>query len=313
MEVRGVDTTRLASLSLLCVILVAIVILAWSLARMVWVILAEPGHDIPMTGVGSIRAAESVSSDFGLLERLTPFPRTINAGRESDSAVIDAPETSLDLVLHGVLMRADSGGVAYISVGEAAQKSYRVGDTIDAAGGVLVRRILPEAVILERDGQQERLASARPGGSASEGIVTLRDGQRPDATPPETPTPDKKPVGEMVIPSDQEPARARATISRTEMEELAQSIRFDDRTGGVDGGFSVFPTRRAELFAGAGLKSGDVIQEVGGIRLDTVSDFEKVFADLETQTQIDVRLVRQGKPRLLTLQLRDERSAPEGD
>lgn len=320
MQARGVDRARLISLSAFGTTLVALVILAWSLARLTWVIVGEPGYNVTINDAVANRAGEARSSDFTVLERITPFPRAAKREEGTGPVSIEAPETSLDLVLHGVLMRADTGGVAYISVGEAGQKSYRVGDTIDAVGGVLVRRILPGAVILERDGQQERLASGRPGGAGGDSIVTLKDGQRPEnvpaadvSVPGEAQDMDSEASSKDEESSEPAITRARATMTRSEAEELAQSIRFDERTGGVDGGFSVFPTRRAELFARAGLKSGDVIQEVGGIRLDTVADFEKVFADLETQSQIDVRLVRRGTPRLLTLQLRDTRGVPEGD
>ena len=316
MQARGVDTSRLMYVCALGILLVSLAVLAWSLARLTWVILAEPGYDITVAQPSGAATGEAGAADFSLLERVTPFRRQGGQDRAPEVEVIDAPETTLDLILHGVLMRADTGGVAYISVGEAGQKSYRVGDTIDAAGGVQIRRILPGAVILERDGQQERLANTRA--NASEGIVTLRDGERPAAdavgaaaSDAEAPAPER--VERPGTEAAPEPRRARATITRAEAEELAQSIRLDERTGNVEGGFSIFPTRRAELFARAGLRGGDVIQEVGGIRLDTVSDFERVFADLETQSVIDVRLVRQGEPRLLTLQLRDDRGATEGE
>ncbi|NBC20677.1 MAG: hypothetical protein GVY06_06460 [Alphaproteobacteria bacterium] len=305
---------RLLKLCVLAVSLMSLVCLASALARLSWVIIAEPGHDIQVADPVSASAGRVGPGDFSVLERMTPFRRSAEPENRAP-APADAPDTTLDLVLHGVLMRADTGGVAYISVGqEAAQKSYRVGDTIDAAGGVEIQRILPGAVILDRDGQRERLTGSRKAGSDASGIVTLRDGA-PAGKAPAPETDDRKAdAADAAAERDEtEPKKILASITRQEAEKLAGSIRFDDRTGQVEGGFTIYPTRQAELFAHAGLRGGDVVQEIGGVRLGSVSDFERVFADLETQSRIDVRLVRGGRPRLLTIRLRDERPAGEGE
>jgi len=84
---------------------------------------------------------------------------------------------------------------------------------------------------------------------------------------------------------------------------LGQSIRLDSDTGGVSAGFSVFPTRNAQLLARAGLRSGDVLTHAGGVELRQESDLDRVLATLETERRISLRIVRNGRERGVTLRL----------
>ncbi len=290
--------------------LASLAVFGWAFARLVLVILADPGYDFSVkTNATGYDSAEF--SDYTMLQRATPFDRRIPDLESAGGSPVDAPDTTLNMTLHGVLMRQDTGGVAYISVGQAPQASYKVGDRIDAAGGAEIMRILPDVVLIERNGRRERLVRAAL--RVGDGIVTLgagrvdeaastplaqagddRTGQAPGSAQPATPQ-----------TRQAEPVRSDASVTRAELEQLATSVRLEDATGEFGRGFRVFPTRDAQLFQKAGLRPGDVVQTVDGIALSSLSDFETALSELEMKTELDVQLIRGRELRLVTLRLGD--------
>ena len=304
---RALDLDAQKGVGLLAggVSLLSALILVWALARLVWTGLAAPGYHVDHPTAQSLAPAGE-RGDYSILQRATPFHKTTADDAGADLMAANAPETTLNLSLHGVLMRQDTGGVAYISVGESAQMSYRVGDTIEGSGGAKVTRILPGFVLIEREGRRERLEASRLAGDR--GIVTLDENSGPTAAVPDTSENDaQNPATGKDVPARQSPiVRESFSLSRREIETLAVSMRADEVSGPAGSGFSVYPTRNGQLFRKAGLRPGDVIGSVDGIELASIADFENVFASLEDATQLEVLLVREGERRLLTIRLNAE-------
>ncbi len=301
---RALDLDAQKGVGLLAggVSLVSALILAWALSRLVWVGLAAPGYHVDHPSAQSLAPAGE-RGDYSILQRATPFHQKTGDEAGEDVMVADAPQTTLNLSLHGVLMRQDTGGVAYISVGESAQMSYRVGDTIEGSGGAQVARILPSFVLIEREGRRERLEASRL--AEDRGIVTLGGESSPAGAPSGASETDAQtPATDKDVPARQSSiVREEVSLSRAEIETLAVSMRADEVSGPAGRGFSVYPTRNGQLFRKAGLRPGDVIGSVDGTELASIADFESVFASLEDATQLDVLLVRGGERRLLTIRL----------
>lgn len=323
-NLASLDAGRLLALARVGLTLLATGLLALAAARVTWIALAGAGHDVatPMVASGPTARRAGADADLSILERVTPFragPAT--ADPQAEAEALAAPETELDLRLFGVRAGSDETGVAYIAAEGQEQAGYGVGDEIDGTDGVRLERIFSDSVLLRRNGQLERLM--RGGEREGTGIVTLGGARQPapeatralaspgapaDAavgTTGRSQAPDPSPSASNE--SDATESRRRlAFIGRAELLDLAQSIRLDPKTGGVEGGgFSVFPTRNAGLLAKAGLRPGDVVQRIGGIELTREADLGRVLSQLDGERRVDIRLVRDGERQILTLELED--------
>ena len=321
-SLSNLDAGRLLAVARAGLALAATIVLALVAARLSWILLAGAGHDVatPMVVSGPVARTAAGGVDVAILERVTPFragPAT--ADPQAEAEALAAPETELDLRLFGVRAGSDETGVAYIAAEGQAQAGYRVGDEIDGAEGVTLERIFTDSVLLRRNGRLERLM--RGGERDGAGIVTLGGARQPA---PETPQvlsgPDApgqaaatasgdgpQPASAAPDAREEDEARRRlAFLQRAELLDLAQSIRLDPKTGGVEGGgFSVFPTRNAGLLAKAGLRPGDVVQRIGGIELTEAADLGRVLSELDGERRVEIRLVRGGERQVLTLELED--------
>lgn len=249
-------------------------------------------------------SSSATSIDYSVLEINTPFGAP-SSGRDLPatanlSALQDAPETQLDLVLHGFRIDGDANtSISVISASGGAQRHYRVGDAIDGVGDVILSRILADGVIIERQGQDELLAlnPERAGTrittldhDATGQYLSRRDaitsGSAVRAAPPAS------------VPENQRPRvveERRAIVARADLETIAASLRFDANTGDVGRGLSVFPTRNVELFSRTGLRAGDVVIAVDNVPLIEQRDISKAIDTMMQRSEIPVELVRDGR------------------
>ncbi len=89
------------------------------------------------------------------------------------------------------------------------------------------------------------------------------------------------------------PVIARS-LTRTEVETLALSLRLEENGDAGEGGLYVFPTGNIDVFVKSGLEAGDLITEVAGMKLDSRSDFDRLLQTVEQQRQITLA-VRRGQ------------------
>lgn len=307
---NGLDGQTLAGMAATAITIVGVIFSALALSNLTWSVLAGPGHAVELPSSGSAAPGASVRADYSILERMTPFQGTAPAMPETIEQKMDssqAPETDLDLVLHGIIASGEDAGRVVISSGEGLQKRYSIGDTVDGANGATVNRVYADSVLLDRDGSIERLPYS---GDGTLGALQRLDDPSSNTTvqSPTTRVSAAPPANE---PSTEAPAsaasavRASARLSRNDFLTLAQSLRFDPDTGLETGGVSVFPTRNAELFQQAGLRPGDVVQSAGGIAVAGQADFTRLMAQVDTEKTIDLSLVRNGEQRLLTINIDD--------
>ncbi|MHB1239662.1 MAG: type II secretion system protein GspC [Gammaproteobacteria bacterium] len=197
---------------------------------------------------------------------------------------VNAPETTLQLVLQGVLAATDAQAArAIISAPNVDQKPYRVGDLLP--GNAILKEIYPDRVLLERNGHYE----------------TLRLPQ------------DQSVVG--ISPSSAfQPAASDAGVAqelrayRDQLVRNPQSIfqllrLVPARQGGQFLGFRVYPSQDRALFTRLGLHPGDLITSVNGIALNDPRNGIEVLSKLRTANNIEVSLQRNGAPQTLAINL----------
>lgn len=229
--------------SAVTIVTVLLVLLgAWVLGHLVWAVIA-PQSVLP--AASSLALATDADNNtpsypgFRELALLSPLGRA-----DQQPLEINAPDTKLSWTLKGVLSDPDPARSAAILVTQGQpEKLYRVGASLP--GQVRLEQVLPDRVMLMRDGQLETLRlkrnqSAGAGRSSSSRLANL-----PSTDNSQTLAPDG---GLARIDRDawlNDPQRFMEVIS-------ANPVMVD----GVMYGLEVSPSRNVREFEAAGLKGG---------------------------------------------------------
>jgi general secretion pathway protein C len=188
----------------------------------------------------------------------------------------EAPETKLNLTLRGVLA-AESPELASAIIGQGPagnEDIYGVGDRMP--GGVLIKEIHAEYVVLERNGQMETLKLQKESGvdeiSAS--------------------------ISQSSLSSMSSPARA---LTEIRSNILKNPTSFGDyalpvvvKENGKQIGYRLQPQQKGELLSELGLESNDVITEINGVKLDDPQNGISALRKLSTATNLDIVVKRNG-------------------
>ena len=154
------DSDVLASAAARLLAVAGVIGLALALSKVFWLIAAGPGHEVGIPRAGLAAEGPAILADYSIIERVTPFAGVgvvAPLSDQSESSFSSAPETDLDLTLHGIIVSGEDAGRAVISSSESSQKRYAIGDAVDGAGGATISRIFGDTVLLDRAGVIERL------------------------------------------------------------------------------------------------------------------------------------------------------------
>ncbi|MEM9421230.1 MAG: type II secretion system protein N [Pseudomonadota bacterium] len=179
--------------------------------------------------------------DLSLLSRFDPFIGVVVPAQQP--TYVAAQETKLNLKLVGVTYVDENGRTsATIEADSGDQRPYFEGDAI--SDGVTIRDILPEQVILLRNGVAETLSL---------------EGRDPEAAGARSPV--------------HSPQRGQAGI-RTAASGSGSPVAFGDLSAFVQlrpeaGGIGLYPGASPDAFARVGLKAGDVLVAVNGNPVST--------------------------------------------
>ena len=205
-----------------------------------------------------------------------------NAQAQPQSDAANAPQTSIPLVLTGIIAADDPrNGLAILGESAASAKVFAVGDTVP--GGVKLHSVMSDKVILDRNGTLESLMLPRQSGPPL-GMAAAPAPALPNA---ENPIIDRM---RQLIAS--EPG-AIADIMRPQ-PVFAQ---------GKQRGYRVYPGRNRQAFIRLGLRPGDLVTAINGTPLDDPARGQEVFATLGTSSEAHVTVMRNGRQQDLTLQM----------
>jgi general secretion pathway protein C len=290
------------------------VALALAIARLLAVLLGSGAPaappPTPMTVEQLVRNAESGAASLASWHL---FGNALPLADPRGAAA--APDTGLDLVLHG-LFAGDSpqDGVAIISGGAGSERQFRPGDEV--APGVTLDGVYPDRVTLSRGGVIEALRLPRPvadgGGDAPAGSIRsavqdgpLVSGTAPSAgaTLPGMPAPGQPFVAPSVSTAGIDWNAATAKLG-VDAQQLAREVSVlpvmeDGRFVGVrlQGG------RDAALVGRLGLEPGDVVTAVNGIELDSPARAADVARTLANARSARVTVRRNGASQTLNVEL----------
>jgi general secretion pathway protein C len=203
-------------------------------------------------------------------------------GASGPASARNAPETSMPLVLTGVIAANDPrDGLAILGPNAGSAKVYAVGDSIP--GGASLHAVLADHVLLERDGHLESLALPRqlPGGGLS------------GAPPSLSAAPTSAPLIE----------RMRQLV--TEHPGIIGDVMRPEPVfaGGHQVGYRVYPGRDRQAFQSLGLQPGDLVTAIDGAQLDDPSQSGQILQTLASSSEAQVTILRDGKQQDLTLNL----------
>lgn len=198
-----------------------------------------------------------------------------------------APETRLNLTLKGVLAaKPMKMASAIIAKGKSGKEDiYSVGDKMQ--GGVVIKEIHPDHVILERNGRLETLKLQKISGVSTQG---------PRTTTTRTARPGSSPASAL--------SQIRKNILKNPTSFGEYALPVIVKENGKQVGYRLQPQAKGELLAELGLQSSDVITEINGVKLDKPQNGISALRKLSTAKNLNIVVKRNGAevPLNITLQ-----------
>lgn len=204
-------------------------------------------------------------------------------------------ETELKLVLHGTVARAEAeAGYAMIADEHGIERSYKVGDALP--DGAKLSAVYADHVIIDNHGSRETLSLPRETLDAARRAASAPQTGSASAATPLYVAP-RMAYGKL----DWQKTRAEITAdpARALQQLDIQPVFNGTQMRGVRlGGNASNP-----LVAAAGLQANDVVTAVNGVPLDSLARGRQLFEQLEGAQQIDLTILRDGRPQTLSVDL----------
>lgn len=205
----------------------------------------------------------------------------------SSKQVADAPETTLNLKLLGVLAGDKEYGYAIISSGGNKVKHYGLGD--DVPGGATLHAVYSDRVILERDIRMEtlRLPRANAKGfsqkNAAKSTKTSTTASASQAKPAAGET-NFETVGQFRQEIMKNPVR---------LTEFINAAPHNDEEGKFVG-YKLTPSTNTDMFYQLGLQPGDVVTSINDVTLDAPNKGPQAMQKMATASEVTLVVTREG-------------------
>ncbi len=281
------------------VTLLLIVLLAKALASLTWTLL--PGPDENMAGFvqpksipAQARAASAKVSALSI-ERLHLFGEAGKAAPKAAAKVVDAPDTRLNLKLHGVLA-SDNPALAraIIADGKGLDDAYAVDDKLP--GNAVLKEIHVDRIILEYRGRLETLRLPKDANTlVNNRAATSTAGRGRPAAAISASTAD---TGALL-----RQYRDALTTDPQSVMDLVRAEPVRDRATGKLKGYRIRPGRDRQLLSRFGLRAGDVVTSINGIPMDNPLKALELMRDVSSLSQISLEVERNGAPQSFSFQI----------
>ena len=269
---------------------VLVIWLAWLLAGLSWVLLPGAGTDEQQQSVAVV-PVQPVRQTPRIDERqIASWHLFGEAGKGKlvKRSAINAPETRLKLTLRGVFADAadSSAGDARAIIGDprGKEKSYAPGDPLP--GSAKLAEIYPDRIILERNGRFETLRLPRKAMTLGSGRVNTRGTVR------------NRPLANAAAFS-----RYRSEVKRNPASLMNYVRATPERRNGKVIGFRLQPGKNPAAMRELGLKPGDVVTSINGVKIDSASRGMKAVQALGTGNSVNITLLRGGRETSMSLTL----------
>lgn len=267
--------------------LLLVVVIAWKLAQMVWLLVPAPAAGDAVTtparvttsSVGNDTATEvraiSEAHVFGIADAADEAPPPVAEEFE------DLRDTRLsNLSLKGTIASYPAElSVAIIADGGNKEEVYTIGSPV--TNGAKLHAVYADRVVLNENGVLTNLKLPK---DFPEGTPTIA---RRDTTTAIRPAPDTRSIQSVVAQN---------------VSKLSDVIRptpyFVD---GQQQGYRVYPGRNRAQFTALGLRPGDLVKDIDGQSLSDPQQAMKIFQTLGSSSEVSVTVERNGQPEIIVL------------
>lgn len=207
--------------------------------------------------------------------------------------VTEAPETSLNVILTGVVASSNSERSSAIIESQGKQQTYGIGDKIRSTSAVLAE-IHADRIILRHRGRLETLMlDGFDYDKPSANMTTNR--QAKNKAVPRKSTPARR-----INKRDQASLRKQIANSREAIlkdpGKITDYLRISPvRKQGQLVGYRLNPGKDRALFTQAGFKANDLAVSLNGYDLTDLGQSMEVMAELATMTDVSITVDRDGQ------------------
>lgn len=256
-----------------------ILVLAWTLGRLVWFWVPDTATDMSVDSQVTIAQTNKQAPAY----RLDQLINRHFFGRYSASApvekkpepVVDAPRTRLNLTLVGLVASSEPNrGLAVID-NRGTQKTYGIGEAIEGTR-VILRQVLNDRVILRNNGRDEALMLAGVDYNAS-----------PAPARPVRPAPQNTGQADL--------SNVKAEIMNNPQSLLKYITLSQERNDEGLVGYRLGPGSDSRLFEQSGLQSGDVAVGINGADLSNPAEMNRIWQSLSDSSEINLTVLRDGQ------------------
>lgn len=276
--------------------LIFLLLLAWLAARFSWLLMPAAPATAVVAPVGVATAPASSAQDIQKLidARLFGQYQPKSAEPAPVQTVTDAPQTSLNLKLTGVVATAKKPeqGTAVIE-NSGVEQVYAIDEQIEGTAAVL-KQVLEDRILLQVSGRMETLMlDGVEYQKLSEANGALDESGLAEVAPaPESYSPAAEEVASMRREMLNEPAKFFDYVRITPRHRNGQMY-----------GYALLPGKDAELFAKMGLRPNDVAIEINGVRLNDMQQAYGVINELREASQASIKIERDGEIRDIQVNL----------
>ncbi len=269
-----------------------VVLIALSSAKLIWSLFSN--DDSTQTTSGVMTAPPKLvkppppKPDYG--SQIARLHLMGKASLASNNAIVDqnAPDTSLNLTLTGVLALGAGEGFAIIQNESKKHKFYHIDEEITS--GVTLHSVFADYVLLSRLGRTEKLSLPK---AAANGFTKVSNSSQRPAN-----NLNRKP-NTIPTTSNQEPTlsnlKQQLTKNPTSLAKYISISSANDEETGKFIGYSVKPNGNSSaLFDELGLMENDVITSINGIVLDNPNKATQAFQKLVSATELQMSVLRSG-------------------
>ena len=267
--------------------LLMIVACAYLLVKMTWMFFPqdeETNLPVQTQNRALLNNKQSQQNVFRKLTAANIFGISDNLSANNQRKV---PETKLNLTLKGVLAAKPMElASAIIAKGKSGREDvFSVGDKMP--GGILIKEIHPEYVVLERNGLLETLKLQKISGVG--GFGETNNHRRSISSRAKTPGAALKEIRRNILKNP------------TSFGEYALPVVV--KVKGKQIGYRLQPQKKGELLAEIGLLPSDVITEINGVKLNNPQNGISALRKLSTSKNLNIVVKRNGADFLLNITL----------
>ena len=259
-----------------------VVLILFTLARLFWGFFDSGSNDVvapPPVTPTNIKPQPRANHDRKIAQlHLMGKP----APASSVKKVENAPETTLNLKLLGVLAGGKEYGYAIISSGANTIKHYALGD--DIPGGATLHAVYSDRVILERDIRMETLRLPRANAKGFNQKTKTKPKATNTQSSPTSNSDNFESLGQFRQEIMKNPVRLTEFINAAP----------ENSPDGAFMGYKLTPSKNTDMFYQLGLQPGDVVININGITLDAPNKGPEAMQSLATASEVTMIVMREG-------------------